>query len=313
MSKTKMEWIDINCNITLPEEIEENFNKLLSIYKKQSRSKKKLKKKFNRITTNNLLNKNLLEYKNTNIYDNEKEIFIDLTELSITSTKIPKQLENRIIDYIDLIIKKYMKIYIHFEDQTYLIPEKNINNDKIFLKFYFPKVNNNDDNILIENKINTFGDNIHFTLLPEIFGHGKDGMFHLTFRIESKKGIPIYEYSKYISFNIIDDKFGIILYDDEKGNNSIVFKLSNNIEELNNFIQNIINFSNNLEETINTSIFKDICLYIALDIFKKLFASKKINNFFTRYLNSYGLETVSKMINKLLSILLSTFINLYNS
>lgn len=43
MDTNKIPWVE--CVITLPEQIEENFNKLLSIYKKKSRSKKKLKKK----------------------------------------------------------------------------------------------------------------------------------------------------------------------------------------------------------------------------------------------------------------------------
>lgn len=305
MDKSKIPWIE--CVITLPEQIEDNFNKLLYIYKKKSKSKKKLKKKINRITTDNLLEfseKNILEF-------NPENIFTELALIVNNPEKIPVKFENKIIDYIDFIIKKYMNIYIHIEDQTFLISEKNKDNNKIFLKFYFPKITNNENDITIENRINKFGDNIHFTLLPEIFGHGKDGMFHLTFRIESKTGKPIYEYSKYISFNIVDDKVGIILYDDEKGNNAVVFKISNNLQELNNLLVSINNISNDIP--INADVYKDICLYIALDIFKKLFDSKKIDNFFTRYLNSYGLETIYKMINKLLSILLSTFLDLYNN
>ena len=68
-------------------------------------------------------------------------------------------------------------------------------------------------------------------------------MFHLTFRIESKAGKPIYEYSKYISFNIVDGKVGIVLYDDEKGNNAVVFRISNNLQELHNLIISINNVS----------------------------------------------------------------------
>ena len=201
-----------------------------------------------------------------------------------------------------------------------LISEKNKDNSKIFLKFYFPRIINHEVyNVSIDNRINKFGDNIHFTVLPEIFGHGKDGMFHLTFRIESKTGKPIYEYSKYISFNVIDDKVGIILYDDEKGNNAVIFRISDNLDHLNKLIISINNLSNNdfdsfmQDDSINTQVYKDICLYIALDIFKKMFESKKIDNFFTRYLNSFGLETIYKMINKLLSILLSTFLDLYSN
>ena len=318
MDKSKIPWVE--CVIVLPEQIEENFNKLISVYKKKSRSKKKLKKKLNRLTTEKLLefsnnpNKNLLEFSpspNTIIPMSDEDMFSELALLVSEPDKLPAKLENKIIDYIDFIIKKYMNIYIHSEDQTFLISEKNKENNKIFLKFYFPRIKNDNDDISVENKINKFGDNIHFTLLPEIFGHGKDGMFHLTFRIESKAGKPIYEYSKYISFNIVDGKVGIVLYDDEKGNNAVVFRISNNLQELHNLIISINNVSCGIENTINTEVYKDICLYIALDIFKKLFDSKKIDNFFTRYLNSYGLETIYKMINKLLSILLSTFLDLY--
>jgi hypothetical protein len=280
---------NIDCVITLPEQIEEQFTKLLAIYKKKSSSKKKLKKKFNRITTDKLLNFEDKEYLN-NLF----------TELSLALTnpeKLTIMLENKIIDYIDFIIKKYMKVYIHIDDQIFLISEKNKDNNKIFLKFYFPKVKNDNEDITIENKINKFGDNIHFTLLPEVLEHGMNGMFHLTFRIEGHNGKPLYEYSKFISFNIVDCKVGIILYDDEKGNNAIIFRISNNLQELNN--------------SIETEVFKDICLYIALDIFKKLFDCKKIDSFFSRHLNTFGVETVYKMINKLMAILLSTFMDLY--
>jgi len=327
MDKTKIPWIE--CVVTLPEQIEDNFNKLISVYKKKSRSKKKLKKKLARITTDKLLctekdtNANLLEFSpesNDIVPMSDEDMFSQLALLALEPEKISIKLENKIIDYIDFIIKKYMNVYIHTDDQTLLISEKNKDNNKIFLKFYFPRIiNNTDNNISIENRINKFGDNIHFTVLPEIFGHGKDGMFHLTFRIESKTGKPIYEYSKYISFNVVDDKLAIVLYDDEKGNNAVVFRISNNLEHLNKLIISINNLSNNdfnsfmQDDSINTQVYKDICLYIALDIFKKLFESKKIDNFFTRYLNSFGLETIYKMINKLLSILLSTFLDLYSN
>ena len=327
MDTSKIPWVE--CVITLPEQIEDNFNKLLSIYKKKSRSKKKLKKKINRLTTDNIINDNLLNYEkdmNNNLLKykisensselitmSDEDMFSQIDIFMSKPQQIPTKLETKIIDYIDIIIKKYMNIYLHHQDQIYLMSEKNKDNNKIFLKFYFPKIKNEEKDIMVDNKINKFGDNIHFTVLPEIFGHGKDGMFHLTFRIESKKGKPIYEYSKYVSFNVIDAKIGIILYDDEKGNNAVIFKISNNLQELNNFISSISDFSNGLGETMNTEVFKDICLYIALDILKKLFASKKIDNFFTRYLNSFGLETIYKMINKLLSILLSTFLNLYTN
>jgi len=328
MDKTKIPWVE--CIITLPEQVEENFNKLISIYKKKSRSKKKLKKKLSRITTNNLIsidkdpNANLLEFHPTNNpiiplnTMSDEDMFSQLELFAQNPEKIPVKLENKIIDYIDIIIKKYMNIYIHTDDKTLLISEKNKDNSKIFLKFYFPRITNNEDNnVSIENRINKFGDNIHFTVLPEIFGHGRDGMFHLTFRIESRSGKPIYEYSKYISFNVVDGKVGIVLYDDEKGNNAVVFRISDNVEHLNNLISSINNLTESEFESfmknnsINTQVYKDICLYIALDIFKKLFESKKIDNFFTRYLNSFGLQTIYKMINKLLSILLSTFLNLY--
>jgi hypothetical protein len=329
MDKTKIPWIE--CVVTLPEQIEDNFNKLISIYKKKSRSKKKLKKKIARITTDKLISENtilecekkFLSYKSENnsiITMSDEDMFTELESIVLTPEKISIKLENKIIDYIDFIIKKYMNIYIHTDDKTLLISEKNKESNKIFLKFYFPRiVNNTENNVSIENRINKFGDNIHFTVLPEIFGHGKDGMFHLTFRIESRNGKPIYEYSKYISFNVVDDKVAIILYDDEKGNNAVIFRISNNLEQLYNLILSIDNLSDNnfesfmQDNSINTQVYKDICLYIALDIFKKLFQSKKIDNFFTRYLNSFGLETIYKMINKLLSILLSTFINLYSN
>lgn len=307
MDKSKIPWVD--CVITLPEQIENNFNKLISIYKKKSRSKKKLKKKSNRITTENLLD--FTPEHNSIIPMSDEDMFSQLELMVNEPKKIPIKLENKIIDYIDAIIKKYMNIYIHTDDQSFLISEKNKDNNKIFLKFYFPKIKSENNDVSIENRINKFGDNIHFTLLPEIFGHGKNGMFHLTFRIESKNGKPIYEYSKYISFNIVDDKVGIILYDDEKGNNAVVFRISNNLQELNNLIVSINNISNGTENMIDTEVYKDICLYIALDIFKKLFDSKKIDNFFTRYLNLFGIDTIYKMINKLLSILLSTFLDLY--
>ena len=53
MDNRKIPWIE--CVVTLPEQVEENFNKLINIYKKKSRSKKKLKKKISRITTEKLM------------------------------------------------------------------------------------------------------------------------------------------------------------------------------------------------------------------------------------------------------------------
>jgi hypothetical protein len=271
--------------------------------------------------TNNISNST------SNNFMSDEDMFLQLSLFALEKDNFSfvkngfLNLEKKIIDYIDLIMKKYMNIYIHTDDQTLLISEKNKNNNKIFLKFYFPRViNNSENNLFIDNRINKFGDNIHFTVLPDIFGHGRDGMFHLTFRIESKNGKPIYEYSKYISFNINNEKVGIILYDDEKGNNAVIFRISENIESLKKLILNIQKLSDDNEfnlftqsESINIQVYKDICLYVALDIFKKLFQSKKIDNFFTRYLNSFGLETIYKMINKLISILLSTFLDLYNN
>ena len=317
MDKLKIPWIE--CVVKLPQQIEEEFNKLLSIYKKKSRMKKKLKKKIARITTKNIHyenDKNILKFDT----ENKKNTSIDYNILNKLTLFTIEQ--NKIIDYIDFIIKKYMNIYIHIDDQNFLISEKNKENNKIFLKFYFPQIinhqnNDNEPDIKIKNQINKFGDNIHFTILPDMIGHGLDGMIHLTFRIESKNGKPIYEYTKFISFNIIDDKVGIILYDDEKGNNAVIFKISNNFENFYKIITSIKNLTyENYEtfiedNTINSKVYKDICLYLALDIFKKLFQTKKINNFFTRYLHSYGFETIYKMINKLLSILLCTFIDLY--
>lgn len=311
MDKTKIPWI--NCVITLPEQIEENFNKLLAIYKKKSRSKKKLKKKINRMTCDNLLNfnnenKNCIENANENIL-NEMTLMINKPEEFLF------KIENKIIDYIDLIIKKYMNIYIHSDDKIYLISEKNKDNNKIFLKFYFPKIKTDNDDTVIENKINKFGDNIHFTLLPEIFGHGKDGLFHLTFRIEGKNKKAIYEYSKYISFNVVDAKIGVILYDDEKGNNAVIFKVNNSFD-INTDSNAIMEFNSSflsVEHIIDLQVYKDLCLYIALDIFKKLFETKKIDSFFARYLNYYGIDVFYKMIDKLLSIILSTFFDFYKN
>lgn len=322
MDKTQIPWIE--CVVTLPEKVEENFNNLIKIYRKKSRAKKRLKKKVCRITTEKLLkqedevNEGIKE--NTIIPMSDENMIEQLSLLMVSKQKLSLKLENKIIDYIDSLIKKYMKIYIHISDQTLLISEKNVLNNKIFLKFYFPKISSDSKNNISINKTkNKFGDNIHFTVLPEIFGHGTEGMFHLTFRIESKTGKPIYEYSKYISFNVDNEKVAIVLYDDECGNNAVVFRISNNFENLNNLIVQIGKFSPEEfdtfinEESINTKVYKDICLYIALDIFKKLFESKKIDNFFTRYLNSFGLETIYKMINKLLSILLSTFLDMYSN
>jgi hypothetical protein len=314
MDNTKIPWIE--CVITLPEKVEEHFNNLIKIYKKKSRTKKKLKKKMCRLTTDKLL-----KQETNNIVPISDENMIEqLGSLICNSQKMSLKLENKIIDYIDSIIKKYMSVYIHAEDKTLLMSEKNKSNDKIFLKFYFPKiVSDNENNIQIDKTKNKFGDNIHFTVLPEIFGHGTEGMFHLTFRIESKTGKPIYEYSKYVSFNIDNGKVAIVLYDDEHGNNAVVFRISNNFDNLNNLLIQMTNFTSGEfdefinEESVNTKVYKDICLYIALDIFKKLFESKKIDNFFTRYLNSFGLETIYKMINKLLTILLSTFLDMYSN
>ena len=54
----------------------------------------------------------------------------------------------------------------------------------------------------------------------------------------------------------------IVLYDDEKGNNAVVFRISNSLDHLNNLITSINNLSNNdfdsfmQDNSINTQVYK---------------------------------------------------------
>ena len=95
MDNTKIPWIE--CVVTLPEKVEEHFNNLIKIYKKKSRSKKKLKKKLCRLTTNKLIGQETGD-DNSIIPLSDENMIEQLGLLISNSQKLPLKLENKIID-----------------------------------------------------------------------------------------------------------------------------------------------------------------------------------------------------------------------
>jgi hypothetical protein len=215
-----------------------------------------------------------------------------------------------IISHIDRLINKYIKILVHTDDQVFVLSKQNKDNKKIFLKFFFPKIvkDNDSGNSIFNNTINSLKDNIHLTLLPTTEGHGLDGLFHLTFRIEGKNK-TWFEYSKYLSLNRESNKFGFIVYNDDKCSDYIMFKITNDFEKLLNLLKyNKIN--NILEDFFNSKVYNDLCDFIVYDIFNNLISNKKIDMFLNRYFNIVGIKIINSIINKLLKIIFLTFVDM---
>lgn len=329
----------IECVLMLPEFITDDLNNILSEFTCQKKSLKILKKYKKRIKTYSYV-KNLIKQSNTDtetsdiINETKKEyeiiskIFSDPNNLekfeSMEKFNIfvcslepyDKQVLTKfIINHIDKIINKYIKILIHIDDQVYILSKQNKDNKKIFLKFFLPKIQKNINSDLeqnlnfIDGGINSLKDNIHVTLLPTVEGHGLDGIFHLTFRIEGKKN-PIFEYSKYASLNIDSNKLAVGIYPDEKCLDALIFKIIENLPKLIQIIKlkEFNQFDNNV---LNLHNYSNLLDFITLDILNQLNLTKKLEYIFEKYYCSLGKDTIKIIIDKLFKIVIFTFIELY--
>jgi len=318
----------IECILIIPELITEELDNLINEFEENSKSLKILKKYKKRIRTYNYF-KNLLNFSNSldekskelelvsKLFSdpNSSEIIsnIDLFNSFINSLDLNDKiiLTKFIINHIDRLINKYIKILVHTDDQVFVLSKQNKDNKKIFLKFFFPKIvkDNDSGNSIFNNTINSLKDNIHLTLLPTTEGHGLDGLFHLTFRIEGKKS-SIFEYSKFASINIDTNKLGIGIYPDEKCLDAIIFKIIQNLLKLVELIK--LNDFRHLDcDILNIYIYSNMLDYLSLDILNELSLSKKIDYVYQKYFYSLGKETIKTIIDKLFKIVILTFVELY--
>ena len=335
----------IECVLIIPELITGELDNLINEFKENSKSLKILKKYKKRIRTFNYL-KNLLNFsKELDEKSNEKSHEYELVSKILNEPSNSEIIDNIelfntflcslepndkiilskfIINHIDRIINKYIKILVHIDDQVFVLSKLNKDNKKIFLKFFLPKITNkndlnknysNDNNIKENNKnifdgsINSLKDNIHMTLLPTTEGHGLDGLFHLTFRIEGKKSV-VFEYSKFSSINIDSNKLGIGIYPDEKCTDALIFKIIQNLSKLVQIIK-VGNFSDFDNSILNLLIYNNMLEYLSLDILNQLNTTNKLEYIFDKYFYSLGKETIKTIIDKLFKIIIFTFVELY--
>lgn len=323
----------IECVLIIPELITGELDNLISEFGEQSKSLKILKKYKKRITTYNYF-KNLLNFsKESNEKTNEFEIvsklFSEPNKLEIVSNaelfnSFINSLDSDdkliltkfIIKHIDRIINKYIKILVHVDDQVFVLSKLNKDNKKIFLKFFLPKIKKESDNNdigeqknIFDGTINSLKDNIHMTLLPTIEGHGLDGLFHLTFRIEGKKAV-VFEYSKFASINIDSNKLGVGIYPDEKCIDAMIFKIIQNLSKLVDIIK-IGDFTQFDNSILNILIYNNMLEYLSLDIISQLCTNNKLEYIFDKYFYSLGKETIKTIIDKLFKIVIFTFVELY--
>ena len=326
----------IECILIIPELITEELDNLINEFEENSKSLKILKKYKKRIRTYNYF-KNLLNFSNSldekskelelvsKLFSdpNSSEIIsnIDLFNSFINSLDLNDKiiLTKFIINHIDRLINKYIKIHVHMDDQVFVLSKLNKDNKKIFLKFFLPKiikktndinsVNKDETTNIFDGTINSLKDNIHMTLLPTIEGHGLDGLFHLTFRIEGKKSV-VFEYSKFASINIDSNKLGIGIYPDEKCTDAIIFKIIQNLSKLVEIIK-MGDFSNFDNSILNLIIYNNMLEYLSLDILNELNTNNKLEYIFEKYFNSLGKETIKTIIDKLFKIVIFTFVELY--
>ena len=326
----------IECTLIIPELITGELDNLINEFEENSKSLKILKKYKKRIRTYNYF-KNLLNFSNS-LDDKSKELEfvsklfndpnsseiisnIDLFNSFINSLNLNDKiiLTKFIINHIDRLINKYIKIHVHMDDQVFVLSKLNKDNKKIFLKFFLPKiikktndinsVNEDETTNIFDGTINSLKDNIHMTLLPTIEGHGLDGLFHLTFRVEGKKFV-VFEYSKFASINIDSNKLGIGIYPDEKCTDAIIFKIIQNLSKLVEIIK-MGDFSNFDNSILNLIIYNNMLEYLSLDILNELNSNNKLEYIFEKYFNSLGKETIKTIIDKLFKIVIFTFVELY--
>lgn len=325
----------IECVLNIPEFINGELDNLINEFKSSKKSLQILKKHKKRIKTFNYF-KNLLNIykKNDDTINNKNnpnnqiilkifgETNLDIIEKNINENFFntfvlrmneydKKILTKFIISHIDRLINKYIKILVHIDDQVFVISKQNKDNKKIFLKFFFPKISK--DNLsgknIFEGTINSLKDNIHLTLLPTTEGHGLDGLFHLTFRIEGKKA-SIFEYSKYSSINIDSNKLGVGIYPDDKCLDALIFKIIQNLKKLVELIKSN-DFTKLDSNILNLQNYTNMLDFLTLDILKELNLSKKIDYVYQKYFYSLGKETIKTIIDKLFKIVILTFVELY--
>jgi len=341
----------IECVLVIPELIEGELDNLIKEFDSNKKSLKILKKYKKRICTynylknllehknehqeNNFQENNFQENKpddnyNDNITDNQEnnkiiskllkdhnllEKFSDISLFNSFISSLEQddkqKLTKFIIERIDKILNKYIRILVHLDDHTFVLSKQNKDNKKIFLKFFFPKIKKDlqTGTSQFDGTINPLKDNIHMTLLPTIEGHGLDGLFHLTFRIEGKKS-ALFEYSKFASINIDSNKLGVGIYPNETCIDGLIFKIIQNLSKLVEIIKSK-KFSDLDSNILNIQIYTGMLDFITLDIFKKLNSDNKMEYIYEKYFYSLGKETIKTIIDKLFKIIIFTFVELY--
>jgi hypothetical protein len=319
----------IECVLDIPELIEGELDNLIDEFKSFKKSFQILKKYKKRIKTFNYF-KNIINISDDQSMEQEQHIILkifgesnlDLIEKNLNETffnsfilsmKDDERLilTKFIISHIDRLINKYIKILVHADDQVFILSKQNKDNKKIFLKFFFPKIvkdNVSGENIF-NNTINSMKDNIHLTLLPTIEGHGLDGLFHLTFRIEGKKS-SIFEYSKYSSLNVEKNKLGVGIYPNEKCLDGLLFNIIHNLEKLIQLIK-LNDFTQLDKNILNLQSYSKMIDFLTLDILKELCLNNKLEYVYQKYFYSLGKETIKTIIDKLFKIIILTFVELY--
>lgn len=331
----------IECVLAIPEFVEGELDNLINEFETSKKSFQILKKHKKRIKTFNYF-KNILNTMDTtdtadttnNInklnFEKEQQIILKIfgeSNLELIEKNISESFFNAfvlgmddndkmiltkfIISHIDRLINKYIKILVHVEDQIFILSKQNKDNKKIFLKFFFPKIDKNNTNgeNIFSDKINSLKDNIHLTLLPTTEGHGLDGLFHLTFRIEGKKS-SIFEYSKFASLNIDSNKLGVGIYPDEKCLDALIFKIIQNLLKLVELIKSN-DFTGLNTQILNLQNYTNMLDFLTLDILNELVLKKKLDFLYQKYFYSFGKETIKTIIDKLFKIIILTFVELY--
>lgn len=327
----KKKIIKIECILIIPIKIQNDIKNIYNKYKNLSKSIKILKKPKYRLKTNDFIKKlklndllgNMIEpnHKNFIIFLNSfsnNNFFADFRDIYKNDKTFDKDIFTYyIIDLINSILLKYIKILIHVDDQIYIKPKKNKDGNKIFLKFFLPKIFINPNNINsiehfgikhLDGNINKNGDNIHVTILPAISGHLFDGIIHLTFRIEGK-GNMIFEYSKYLSLNRESNKFAFILYNDISLSDYIIFRFTSDLENI-IYLMRFGLYNKIIEIFTQSKEFNNLCEFIGLDIFNQMIINKSIDIFLTKYHCGIGTNIFSNIIGILLKIIFFSFIDL---
>ena len=97
------------------------------------------------------------------------------------------------------------------------------------------------------------------------------------------------------------------MYENEKCIESIIFKISNNLKKL---LENIKNNELIDDKIFDKENYDDLLEYISSEIVNKLINDNKIILFLERYLYSFGKNTIKIIIDKLLKIIILTFLEL---